>query len=81
MKKYFFTATRNVPNFRVGDTVRYKYRNAIYQGKIIKTNEQRESGIVTSNLIGGQFKYGNKVLISAEDVIDKIRNYPRKDRE
>lgn len=72
---------RKILSFRVGDTVRYKYKDAIYQGKIIKTNEQRESGIVTSYLIGGQFKYGNKVLIFAEDVIEKIRNYPRKDRK
>lgn len=72
---------RKVLNFRVGDIVKYKYHDSIFQGRIIKTNKQWESGIIKSYVISGQFKYGNKALISAEDVIGKIRSYPRKDKQ
>ena len=73
---------RKVLNFRVGDIVKFKYHDSIFQGRIIKTNKQWESGIIKSYVISGQFKYGNKALISAEDVIGKIRgSYPRKNKE
>lgn len=62
---------RKVKIFKIGHMVQYRYHNKVYEGNIIRINKHHRSNLIESYLISGQFKYGNKILISAEDVIEK----------